>query len=191
MRPILLLILLLPSLAAQKSPNLWRQVNPRYNQPVLESLNTLPIARQLAVARLIQRCCASDLSVQSASTPSAIAQCLTFQQIPLAPNQDLMLVSGCWQGGTGGGGPMWLVRFRNGVPILLATSNNGFYGWLYSIQPTMTHGYHDLVLGWHMSAFETDLTYFQFNGSSYVPVGKAEDLCPTQDACAIHPVLVK
>lgn len=188
MRSILLLLLLLAPQAAPQPPNLWRDVNPRYDPPQLETVTALPRSRQLAVARLILRCCASDLN--PGNSASEIAQCLTFQSIPLKPPQTIFLVLAgppCFQSGTGGGGPMWLVRFRNGEPILLATSKNGFYGWLYSIQPPVANGYHDLVLGWHMSAFETDLTYFQFNGISYVPIARAEDLCPMQAPCAIHP----
>lgn len=186
MRSTLLLLFLLTPLSAHAQENVWQHVSPSYNQPVLETQTTLPIARQLAIARLIQHCCASDLNTQPGSTAADVAQCLTFQAIPLAPKQNVLLVWGCYRAGTGGGGPNWLVRFRGAVPVPLASSNNGFSGWLYSIQPTMTHGYHDLVLGWHMGAFETDLTYFQFNGSTYVPVSKAQDLC-NSDQCRIHP----
>jgi hypothetical protein len=71
---------------------------------------------------------------------------------------------------------MWLIRFDGDEPVLLASPEEDFNGWLYSIQPSMTHGYYDLVLGWHMSAFSYGLTYFRFDGKSYVVVGTANDI---------------
>ncbi|HTV82645.1 MAG TPA: hypothetical protein VME18_08340 [Acidobacteriaceae bacterium] len=186
MRPTLLLLLLLPSLSAHAQPDVWQRVSTNYREPVLETVTNLPMARQIAVAQLIERCCDLDLDAKPGSTPVDIAQCLTFQAVPLASKQDVLFVWGCYQAVTGGGGPNWLVRFRGGMPILLASPNDDFSGWLHSIQSSVTNGYHDLLLGWHMGASETDLTYFQFNGRSYVPVSKAERLC-NGDQCRIHP----
>jgi hypothetical protein len=70
--------------------------------------------------------------------------------------------------------------------VLLASPDNDFNGWLYSIQPSISHGYHDLVLGWHMGASDTILTFFQFDGESYNSVSRAENLCDDK-GCRIDP----
>jgi hypothetical protein len=57
--------------------------------------------------------------------------------------------------------------------VLLAGPKQKFSGWLYSIQPTSSYGFRDLVLGWHMSAMDTDLS-FQFDGKSYRRIGTAK-----------------
>jgi len=72
---------------------------------------------------------------------------------------------------------MWLIRLDENEPVLLASPDDEFNGSLYSIQPTSSHGYHDLVLGWHMGACYTILTFFQFDGKSYNSVSKAAELC--------------
>jgi len=101
-----------------------------------------------------------------------------FEEIPLAANHRVLLVQagrGCARGGQGANGAMWLIRFDGEVPVLLASPEGDFNGWLYSIQPTLSHGYHDLVLGWHMGADNYNLTYFRFDGKSYVVVGRANE----------------
>lgn len=37
----------------------------------------------------------------------------------------------------------------------------------FTIQPTITHGWHDIVLGMHGSAFETQLTVYKYDGKAY------------------------
>lgn len=66
---------------------------------------------------------------------------------------------------------MWLIRFSGTRPDLISPSE--FEGRLYAVQPAKSHGYHDIVLGWHNSAFETDLRYFRFDGTVYRPVSSA------------------
>jgi hypothetical protein len=171
---------------AQAQPNVWEQVNPNFNRLRLQSA-TLTKVQQRGLARLILQCCKG--SFEEGSTLADLVQRLIFQKIPLASKQNVLLISdedteGTW--GTGGGGAMWLVRLGGDVPILLASPEDDFNGWLYSIQPSVTHGYHDLVLGWHMSAGETILTYFQFDGRSYVSVSTAANLCD-QNGCRIDP----
>jgi len=68
---------------------------------------------------------------------------------------------------------MWVLRFRGDKFSLIATPQLRFNGWLYAIQETSSHGFRDLVLGWHMSAREGGLTYFRFDGTSYQAVGQA------------------
>ena len=70
---------------------------------------------------------------------------------------------------------MWLIRLDGDVPVLLASPEGDFNGWLFSIQSSMSHGYRDLVLGWHMGAGNYGLTYFRFDGKSYVSIGTATD----------------
>ncbi len=176
MRLAIFLLLMLPCLVAQPQTDVWGRVSPIYNGPQLNSA-TLTSAQQRAIARLIVKCCESSLDATQGRTLTGIIRCLSFQDAPLAPKQKVLLISGCFHGGSGGGGPIWLVRMAGGVPILLASPEAEFNGWIYSIQPSVSHGYHDLVLGWHMSAEEAILTYFQFDGTSYISVSRAADLC--------------
>jgi hypothetical protein len=180
MRTAILLLFILPSLAAQTQPDLWKQVDPENYVPRLQAA-ALSKVQQEAVARLILRCCASSIEEPDGSTLADTIQCLNFQEIPLAPKRNVLLISeegtGCADWGTGGGGGMWLIRLDGDKPALLASPEDDFNGWLYSIQPSVSHGYHDLVLGWHMGACYTILTFFQFDGKSYNSVSKAADLC--------------
>jgi len=41
------------------------------------------------------------------------------------------------------------------------------------VEPTVSSGYRDIILGWHMSAFEQILTYCRFNGRLYAAIGSA------------------
>jgi hypothetical protein len=104
---------------------------------------------------------------------------LMFEEIPLAADHYVLLAQasrGCARGGQGANGAMWLIRLDGNVPVLLASPKGDFNGWLYSIQPSMSHGYHDVVIGWHWGASEAGLTYFRFDGESYVAIGQAKDI---------------
>lgn len=68
---------------------------------------------------------------------------------------------------------MWLIRFDAGKPTLLASPEVDFGGYLFSIQATKSHGYKDIVLGWHMNASYSDLTYFRFDGRTYRLIASA------------------
>jgi len=103
-------------------------------------------------------------------------QALIFEELPVSTTENVMLVEagpGCARGGQGANGAMWVVRLEGAKPVLLATPRQSFNGWLYSIQPTTSHGLRDLVLGWHVSSRETGLSYFRFNGTSYRWIGTA------------------
>ena len=67
-----------------------------------------------------------------------------------------------------------MVQFKADKLSFLATPQENFNGWLYSIEPTTSHGFQDLVLGWHLSAGEAILSYFRFDGKSYRLLGKAQ-----------------
>ncbi|HEX8816797.1 MAG TPA: hypothetical protein VF753_14965 [Terriglobales bacterium] len=101
---------------------------------------------------------------------------LIFEDLPVSSSQKALLVQtgpGCARGGQGANGAMWVIRFDGDKPMLLATPKREFNGWVYSIQPSVSHGLRDLVLGWHMSAMETGLSYFQFDGTLYRRTGTA------------------
>ena len=80
--------------------------------------------------------------------------------------------AGCARGGQGSNGAMWVIRFEGATPALLATPDD-FSGWLFAVLPTLSHGYPDIVLGWHMSAAESGLNYMRFNGKIYRSIGGA------------------
>jgi len=104
-------------------------------------------------------------------------QALIFEDLPVSEAEKTMLVEaglGCARGGQGSNGAMWVLRFEGRKPVLLATPKQEFNGWLYSIQSARSHGLRDLVLGWHMSAMEIDLSYFQFDGKLYRLIGTAK-----------------
>jgi hypothetical protein len=81
--------------------------------------------------------------------------------------------NGCAHGGQESNGAIWVIRSRGDKFSFLAAPEQQFSGWLYSVQKTTSHGFRDLVLGWHMSAFETNLSYFSFNGGCYQLIGAA------------------
>ena len=188
MRSAIFLLLMLPPLVAQKQPDVWKRVDPNSDLPRLQ-FATVSKVQQTAIAQLILHCCQGALVGTQGSAPTDVIRCLSFQEIPLS-KESVLLISeddtGCFQGGSGGGGAMWLVRLDGDVPILLASPEDDFSGWIYSVQPSVSHGYRDLVLGWHMGAGHTTLTYFQYNGRSYVSVSSAANLCD-QNGCRIDP----
>lgn len=187
MRLATLLFLLSPVLLAQQQPDVWKQI--QLDKPIpLLPFATLSEVQQQAIARLILHCCQGSFEGKQGSSPDDILACVDFQEIPLASKQKVVLVSEdqteCYQPGTSAAVPMWIVRMEGDVPVLLASPEHDLFGWLYSIQPTVTKGYHDLVLGWHWSAAETGLTYFQFNGTTYDSVSRAMEICDP-DQCRI------
>ena len=114
-------------------------------------------------------------SVEPKEGPSWVEKVL-FEDLPISATEKALLVEageGCARGGQGSNGAMWVVRLEGDKVSFLATPEQKFEGWLYSIQPTTSHGFRDLVLGWHMSAEETGLSYFSFDGTSYRSVGTA------------------
>jgi len=101
---------------------------------------------------------------------------LSFERIPLSRRADVLLIEagrGCARSGQGLNGAMWLIRFDGPKPTLLASPQQGFGGWVYSVEPKTSNGYRDIVTAWHMSAFEADLSYFRFDGKSYRRISSA------------------
>lgn len=80
---------------------------------------------------------------------------------------------------------MWLIRLDGDTAVSLVSPKSDFSGELYSVQPSMAFGYHDLVLGSHMSAGETALTYFRFNGKYYASIASAVNSCDKDGKCEI------
>jgi hypothetical protein len=167
----ILILLAASSLLAQTA--LWNQVRSTYNPP-----RTPPVKLTSAETQSI-------LTLLRSPTQKDIWGCeddpdwvnnVGFSTISLAPGHKTILIEagvGCGRGAQGANGAMWIVELRGSKPTLLATPGNNFNGWLYSVQHTSHNGYNDIVLGWHMSAFETDLSYFRFNGRSYKSIGNA------------------
>jgi len=118
---------------------------------------------------------------------------LKFEELPVSVTEKIVLVEagpGCARGGQGSNGAMWIIRFQGDKFSLLATPEQQFNGWLYSIQETSSHGFRDLVLGWHMSAFENDLSYFRFDGTCYQRIGAATQLTDEDNVEKIIPKAV-
>lgn len=101
---------------------------------------------------------------------------LRYRSVPLSVADEILLVEagpGCARGGQGSNGAMWLVRLDQSGPVLLAGPEQGFGGFLYSIQPSVSNGYKDVVLGWHQGLGDTGLVYFRFDGTAYRQIGGA------------------
>lgn len=101
---------------------------------------------------------------------------LSYSLMPLAATTRVLLVEagpGCARGGQGSNGAMWLVASDGRNPSLLAGPEQGFDGFLYSVETASVKGYRDVVLGWHRGGGETGLAYFRFDGKVYRSVGGA------------------
>ena len=115
---------------------------------------------------------------------------LKFEELPVSAREKIVLVeagTGCARGGQGSNGAMWIIRFQGDKSSFLATPEQQFNGWLYSIQQTSSHGFRDLVVGWHMSAGQNDLSYFRFDGTSYRRISAATHLTDEDGAEKIIP----
>jgi hypothetical protein len=148
--------------------DLWSHVSPRPAQQRLEPA-TLSQARLESVAQLLRHQKPEDVWDCEGTDLDDVIKGLRFESIPVSPKQNLVLAeapAGCARGGQGANGAMWIIRFDGDTPTLL-TNPKEFSGWLFSIQPTKSRSYPDIVLGWHMSAFEANLSYFRFDGKSY------------------------
>jgi hypothetical protein len=173
--------------------NLWSHVSTQPNRQRLHP-TTLFDAQSRSLAVLLRKQKPEDVWECEGSDLDDLIKGLRFEAIPLSEKQTMVLVeagSGCARGGQGANGAMWLVRFDRTdgtTPTLLATPKE-FSGWLYSIQPSTSHGYPDIVLGWHMSAAEANLSYFRFDGKSYHCIGTASLVADGQENERIVPAL--
>jgi hypothetical protein len=115
---------------------------------------------------------------------------LKFEALPVSAREKILLVeagTGYARGGQGSNGAMWVIRFQGDKFSFLATPQQQFNGWLYSIQQTTSHGFRDLVLGWHMSAVENDLSYVRFDGTCYRRISTATQITIEDGAEKIIP----
>ncbi len=162
-------------------PGLWSHVG--IGQKRLE-----PVGVTDSEEREIQR------AIRAAEGPHKEAACqdgdglnlLRYSAIELAPSRRALLVEagpGCRRGGQGSNGDLWLVEMSGGrARILLASS-----GWLYSVETSKSHGYRDVILGWHMSCCEQNLSYLRFDSLKYRAIGGAKLLTDDQGVSKIVP----
>lgn len=186
---VVLLALLRSVGLSPQQDEIWQHVNVRAGTPQLKSITLSP--KQLVVVRkaLAARVRLDDWPCADGSEPDW-ADKVTFEELPISPTEHATLVQagvGCARGGQGSNGAMWVVQFKDDELSFLATPQQKFNGWLYSIQPTTSHGFQDLVLGWHMSASEAILSYFRFDGKSYRLLSTAQLLSDQNDVGKIVP----
>ncbi len=62
---------------------------------------------------------------------------------------------------------MWILALEAGKPVVLASPEHEFNGWIYSVQTKETHGFKDIVVAWHDRAGQASLTYFEWSGRAY------------------------
>lgn len=177
MNIFLVILLALPSVVlSPQQDEIWHHVNAVTRTPKLKSV-TLS-RKQLATVKnaLAARVRLDNWPCADGGEPGWIDKVI-FEELPISSAEHATLVQagmGCARGGQGANGAMWVVQFEGDNLSFLATPQQQFNGWLYSIEPTTSHGFQDLVLGWHLSAGEAILSYFRFDGQSYRLVSKAQ-----------------
>ena len=174
MRSSLLLIAFLSSLALlPQQADIWKNVS---TEPAAQPKTVAPSPQQLVTIRKALKA-RQDLDVEGCGDEEPNwAEKVFFRELPISETEKALLVEagpGCARGGQGANGAMWVVRFEGDKVSFLATPEQKFEGWLYSVQPTTSHGLRDLVLGWHIGGEEAGLSYFRFDGTSYHSVAAA------------------
>ena len=168
----LLLLALLGAISAPAQNAIWQNVPTNLDHQ--SSKPATPTRKQLASIRTALSARSSRLGLWECDDRSWL-QNLQFSGVSVA-SYPVFLVeagSGCARGGQGANGAMWLVAFNGGHARVIASPDPKFNGWLYSVASQSHHGLRDIVLGWHMSAFEAGLTYFEFNGVNYTAISNA------------------
>jgi hypothetical protein len=171
---IMMAVLTLSLVSAHAQSDVWKHVTAPTRLPLRDV--KLSDVQLTAIATLLRRSDKEDVWQCEGSELEEMIHGLTYESISLTQGKDILLVEagpGCARGGQGSNGAMWLIRFEGAKPVLMASPKGEFSGWLYSVQTASSKGYRDIVLGWHMSALETDLTYFRFDGNSYVKIANA------------------
>jgi hypothetical protein len=100
---------------------------------------------------------------------------LTFNDVPLNGRVRIVMATagaGCARGAQGANGEMWLFQIQGQRLRFLGALG----GWGMAIQPTEVDGFRDFVTGWHMSAMETELSYYRFDGKVYKQIAKASEI---------------
>ena len=190
MRLALALALFVSSALAFAQADLWKQVNPQPNGQLGDA--QISPARLEAIHKLMRAHSSSIGWTCEGDDLTELLKGLTFHTIPLSDREEVLLAeagAGCARGGQGSNGAMWLIRFDGETPVLIATPQGGFNGWLCAIPPATSHGLRDVVLGWHMSADQGSLNYFRFDGQSYHSVGSASYTIDDNDHWQIVPMV--
>ena len=175
MRFPLLMALVFSASTALVQADLWSHVSPQAGPQLLQPAS-LSDAQLKSFAHLLRQQKPEEIWDCEAADMDDLIKGLRFESIPISPQQSVVLAeapAGCARGGQGANGAMWVIRFDGNTPALLATPKE-FSGWLFSVGPSSSHGYPDIVLGWHMSAAEANLSYFRFDGKSYHSIGTAK-----------------
>jgi len=178
MRLTSLITLVFCASVAFAQADLWSRVSTQRDIHRIQPA-TLSTGQLESFARLLRKQKPDDLWDCESSQMDELIKGLIFETIPISENRQMLLVQagrGCARGGQGANGAMWLIRFTGPdgtTPTILATPEE-FSGWLFSVQPTMSHGYPDLVLGWHTGGpVEASLSYFRCDAKSYHRIGTA------------------
>jgi hypothetical protein len=168
--------------------DLWRHVKVSASQQVYSV--TLLQSQRKSIVKLLKARASVDGWGCDSDTDDWLKN-LIYETIPLSPRVKVFLVeagTGCARGGQGSNGAMWLIRFDGPKPVLLASPEQRFNGWLHSVQPATSNGYRDIVVGWHVSAVEAGLTYFRFDGKLYTGTDFATLRTDDQDVTRIVPI---
>jgi hypothetical protein len=156
-------------LLAQETPrqkNLWRDFH--FNQLAAERKGATLQSNQIS---------AMKKAIDSRTGKNGLCEegwmdNFTYDEVPLKAHTRVIRVTsgmGCARGGQGANGTMWLFAIQGQRPHFIGLLE----GWGTGIQPTMVDGVHDLITGWHMSAAETDLSYYRFTGKVYEKIASA------------------
>jgi hypothetical protein len=169
-------MLLFPQIfAGQSAP--WHLVSTSPDRPVSRPAQLTP-SETTAIRHLLSSPDQKQTwDCETGNSNAEWLQDLRFSILPVNPSQRVLLAeagAGCARGGQGANGAMWAIRFDGERPRILASPAYNFNGWLYSLSPSSSHGYRDIVLGWHLGAGEAGLTYFRFNGRQYRQIGSAQ-----------------
>ena len=168
--------------------DVWKNVNVSYGQPQIQSVR-LSQAQLVQLKKVLVERMKLDGWCDEGEESDWVDR-ITLGRLPVSDDVKTLLVEagvGCARGGQGSNGAMWIVRFEDDKPIFLATPEHRFGGWLYSVEPSTSHGFKDVVLGWHMSAAEADLSYFKFDGTIYRLVGTAQRIADEDGSARIIP----
>ena len=189
MRLSLFFALVFSASTALAQADLWTHVSPQDGPQQLQPAS-LSDAQLKSFAHLLRQQKPGEIWECEAADLDELIKGLIFKSIPVSDKQNLVLAeapAGCARGGQGANGAMWVIRFDGDKPALLAVPKD-FDGWLFSVQPTLSHGYPDIVTGWHMSGSEAGLSYFRFDGKSYHSIGTAKLETDDQENRKIVPI---
>jgi len=184
MRSALIVVLVYSLLSFPAQTDLWEKVE-GYRPLHLKTYAASPAELVRIKKALVARVGLDNWPCAEEDEDLEWTENLKFEELPVSETEKIVLVeagNGCARGGQGSNGAMWVIRFQGDKFSFLATPEQQFNGWLYSIQERTSHGFRDLVLGWHMSAFENDLSYFRFDGTCYRRIGAATQLTDEDNA---------